>query len=100
MAGIVWAGHDLEVSLQMAIVSAFVTAVAGLLMVSNFHYNSFKGIDFKGRVPFVVILVVVLVFAVVIIDPPKILLSLFAVYGFSGPVMWVWRRVPFGGKKP
>lgn len=39
--------------------------------------------------PFVAILVVVLAFAVVFSDPPRILLLLFLVYALSGPVQYV-----------
>ena len=99
VAGIIWTGNALDVPFELAIFAALVTAAAGLLMVSNFHYNSFKGIDFKGRVPFVEMLVVVLIFVVVTIDPPRVLLALFAVYSFSGPVTWAWKRSPLGAKK-
>jgi len=60
-------------------------AAAGMLMVSNIKYNSFKELDLKGRVPFVAILAVVLVFAVVFRDPPRLLLLIFLAYAASGP---------------
>ena len=41
------------------------------------------------RVPFVAILVVVLVFAVVFSDPPRILLLIFVTYAASGPVQYL-----------
>lgn len=55
-------------------------------MVSNIKYYSFKDLDLKGRVPFVMMLVAVLGFAVVFSDPPRVLLLLFLVYAASGPV--------------
>ena len=58
-------------------------------MVSNVKYSSFKQLDLKGRVPFVMMLVVVLVFSVVSINPPNILLGLFSLYALSGMVMWL-----------
>ena len=64
-------------------------AAAGVLMVSNIRYYSFKDLDLKGRVPFVAILVVVLVFAVVFSDPPRVLLLIFLVYAVSGPVQYL-----------
>ena len=69
------------------------TLIAGLLMVSNIKYSSFKGIDFKGRVPFVAMLAVILVFVVITIDPPRILLGMAVLYGLSGPVLWGWSRL-------
>ena len=59
---------------EMAMVVGGLTAVTGILMIANFPYNSFKGIDFHGRVPFVVMILVVLVFGLVTLDPPQVLL--------------------------
>ncbi|MFS4426780.1 CDP-diacylglycerol--serine O-phosphatidyltransferase [Stutzerimonas stutzeri] len=97
VAGWVWAvwafdetgirGVDLPLVLVMLF--ALMVAAAGLLMVSNIKYYSFKDLDLKGRVPFVAILVVVLVFAVVFSDPPRILLLIFLAYAVSGPVQYL-----------
>jgi CDP-diacylglycerol---serine O-phosphatidyltransferase len=99
LASTVWVCHDLgwsggEISHEFSIVMALLTATTGFLMMANFPYYSFKGIDFRGRVPFVVIFIVVLVFGLVTVDPPSILLAAFLVYAASGPVMQVvkWRR--------
>jgi len=85
-----WVGESLpyEVSLLMAIL----TAGVGFLMIANFPYYSFKGIDFRGRVPFVVMIAVVLVFGLVTVDPPRILMLAFLAYAASGPVMQVVKR--------
>ena len=73
---------------------ALLTAVVGFLMIANFPYYSFKGIDFRGRVPFVVMIAVILVFGLVHCDPPRILLLSFLAYAASGPViqLFKWRR--------
>lgn len=97
VAGIIWVGSEFEMSLELSIFAAIMTAFSGLLMVSNFNYSSFKGLDFKGRVPFVSILAVVLVFAILAIDTPKMLLAIFAAYGLSGPILWAWAK--FGKSK-
>lgn len=99
VAGTVWAiwvlseagvgGADLPFAI--IILLAVLVAVSGLLMVSNIKYYSFKDLDLKGRVPFVAILVVVLAFAVVFSDPPRILLLMFLAYAASGPVQYVLR---------
>lgn len=91
VAGLVWAisEHDVygkDLPVLVSLLFAAVVAVTGLLMVSNIKYYSFKDLDLKGRVPFVVMLVVVLAFAVVFSDPPRVLLLLFVVYAVSGPV--------------
>lgn len=90
VASMVWAGHDAEVGTGLGIVAALVTVAAGLLMVSNFRYTSFKKLDFKGRVPFVMMLAIILVFSLVTIDPPRVLLVIAILYTFSGPAMWAW----------
>ena len=76
-----------------ATIMAGITVVTGLLMVSNFTYFSPKLINFKGRVPFVTLVFVVLGFSLLLADPPTVLLFLFSAYALSGPAQEVWRRV-------
>ncbi|MDF1588033.1 MAG: CDP-diacylglycerol--serine O-phosphatidyltransferase [Gammaproteobacteria bacterium] len=87
LAGWVWVGanNDFDPS-TMAIISLPLTLACGLLMVSTVRYHSFKELDLKGKVPFIVMLVLVLIFALVAIDPPIVLFTIFAVYALSGPV--------------
>ena len=63
------------------------TTAAGLLMVSNILYQSFKQIDFKGKVPFFAIVAVMLAFAVILSEPPMVLFGLFFAYTLSGPLL-------------
>lgn len=79
-----WVGEGLP--RMVAYLAAAITAVTGLLMVTNFKYQSFKGLDLRGRVPFAMVVIIIMIFAVIVIDPPSVLLFLFAVYSFSGPV--------------
>ena len=69
-----------------------VTLFAGLTMVTNIPYYSFK--DFGGRrsVPFVVLVLVALLFAVISIEPATMLFVLFVGYALSGYVIYAWRR--------
>src|SRR5690554_4059235 len=92
VAGMVWSGHNEASSFGLTVLAAVVTAVAGLLMVSNLHYKSLKGLDLKGRVPFVVIIAVVMVFVVVSIDPARVLFTMALVYACSAPLFWVYSR--------
>ncbi len=87
VAGTVWAFSDFGIQgSNMAFLVALLVAAAGVLMVSNIKYHSFKDLDLKGRVPFVVVLVIVLVFAVIFSDPPRVLLLIFLAYAASGPL--------------
>ena len=72
---------------------ALLTAFVGLLMVSNFRYTSFKSIDFRGRVPFSVMLVIVMAFALLIIYREEGLLLISVLYGLSAPTVWILRRI-------
>ena len=93
VAGLVWLGVDVGYSGQdlSGLVVALVV-MAALLMVSNLPYYSFKDLGAKGRVPFVVILLVIGVFVLVFIDPPKILLLMGLMYTASGPVLAYRKR--------
>lgn len=87
VAGAVWVGSDLGVPIDYSMLPAFVfTILLGALMVSNIRYYSFKEIDLRGRVPFVSLLIMVLVFVFTSIDPSKVLFAVFLLYTFSGPV--------------
>lgn len=92
IAGFVWSAYTLQLSWFISAFTALLTAVAGLLMVSNFKYPSFKQIDLRGRVPFVVILSIVMSFVVITIDPPRILLMLALAYAFYAPVKLLWSK--------
>jgi CDP-diacylglycerol--serine O-phosphatidyltransferase len=88
VAGLVWVGVDLGVEgEEMRLVAFAVTVAAGLLMVSNLRYRSFKDFDARGRVPFMVAVVVMLLFTIVFIQPPLMLFALASAYTLSGIVM-------------
>ena len=62
-------------------------------MVSSFSYPSFKQFDLDRRIKFAYIILVPLFFALIAIDPSTMLLSMFATYAMSAPVLWVGRRL-------
>ena len=92
IAGFVWSAQSIQPSWFLSTFTAILTAVAGLLMVSNFKYPSFKQIDLRGRVPFVVILSIVMSLVVITIDPPRILLILALGYAFFAPIKFLWSK--------
>lgn len=73
-------------------VSWGITVFAGLTMVSNVPFYSFKDINFRKSVPFIAVFVIALVLALLAIDPPKVLWPIFVVYGLSGYAVYVWQR--------
>lgn len=93
IAGFIWSTYDIEPSLGLSVLGAVLTAAAGLLMVSNFKYPSFKEVDLRGKVPFIVILSIVMGFVVITIDPPRILFAMALIFSFSAPLIWVWKKL-------
>ena len=67
----------------LAVVLAIVTAV---LMVSNVRYYSFKELDFKGKIPFLHVLLIVILFVAIASNPSVVLFIGFLLYGLSGPL--------------
>lgn len=85
--GGVWLGADLGIAgADVSWLAAFMTASAGLLMVSNLRYFSFKQINTQGRVSFLLAVGVMLLFAVIFINPPLILFLMALTYAISGPI--------------
>ena len=85
IAGIVWWGDDAGwARSDMAVMALILTAAAGVLMVSNIRYYSFKDVNLRGRVPFVKILIVVGVFGLVAMHPPSVLFLMALGYAISG----------------
>ncbi|ASQ46952.1 CDP-diacylglycerol--serine O-phosphatidyltransferase [Legionella clemsonensis] len=69
-----------------ALITAIITIFVAILMVSNVRYYSFKEIDFKGKVPFLYLLVMVILFVAIAANPSVVLFTGFVVYALSGPV--------------
>ncbi len=85
IAGFVWVCTDYQLKGADLVLPAWViTVMMGFLMVSPFLYHSFKNLDFK-RVPFITASIIVMLFALVAIDPPQALFLCFLIYALSGP---------------
>lgn len=94
VTGFIWIMTELDVAgPAVAWPMFFLTLYAGLTMVSNVPFYSFKEIHMKKSVPFVVIVLIALGIAVVNIHPPVVLFGVFVAYGLSGYVIYAWRRV-------
>ncbi len=90
IAGFVWVmldfgfkGHELRW------VAVALTVFAGLSMVSNLPFYSFKSLNMRKSVPFIVIFLFALFLIVISSHPPGVLFLLFLGYALSGYVMWL-----------
>jgi len=92
VAGLVWLMDDLRFAgADLDWLSWGVTLYAGLTMVTNVPFYSFKDINFRKPVPFIVAFLMVLVLVAISGDPPKVLFGLFVLYGLSGYAVYFWR---------
>lgn len=88
LAGGLWLSIEYNYSIDsIKYIALVLTTCTGLLMVSNFRYSSFKEIDLKGKVPFVVAISVMLGIGFVVTQASSMLFLLFLGYAISGPVL-------------
>jgi CDP-diacylglycerol--serine O-phosphatidyltransferase len=95
--GLIWVFDDVGfrnvARVDWLVVTAFcVTLYAGITMVTNAPFYSFKDIGAMRTVPFIVIVAIALSIVIVSQDPPKALFALFCIYGLSGYVVYGWRK--------
>jgi CDP-diacylglycerol--serine O-phosphatidyltransferase len=83
---------------EITLLALMITLAAGMLMVSNIKYRSFKDIDAKKRIPFMAMLIIPMIFVLIFLDPPQVLFGAASIYGVSGPLMALYRQIKY--KKP
>ncbi len=93
VAGFIWLMTDTEVPAnEVTWIMFCLTLFAGLTMVTNVPFYSFKDLSIKKSVPFAAIVLVALGIAVINIHPPTVLFGLFIFYGLSGYAVYGWRK--------
>jgi CDP-diacylglycerol--serine O-phosphatidyltransferase len=94
VAGFIWLANEYDIPGSHLAWPMFALALyAGLTMVTNVPFYSFKDIQMKKSVPFAVIVLIALGIAVINIHPPTVLFSVFVIYGFSGYGVYAWRKM-------
>ncbi len=99
--GLIWvvddAGFKSVSQIPALAYTAFaVTLFAGLSMVTNAPFYSFKVVGSRRTVPFIVIVAIALAIALIALDPPKLLFAVFCIYGLSGYAVYGWRKMKGG----
>ncbi|GAB3488323.1 CDP-diacylglycerol--serine O-phosphatidyltransferase [Marinomonas epiphytica] len=93
VAGIIWVANDKGVAAEsLSSLMALLVPIVGLLMVSNVKYRSFKDLNLKGRVSFVVLLISVFSLVLIALEPALVLMVLFCAYGGWGLLGLVSKR--------
>ncbi|MFT3929839.1 MAG: CDP-diacylglycerol--serine O-phosphatidyltransferase [Spongiibacteraceae bacterium] len=98
VAAVVWVSAeegwvDGQLPLGMPLLAGLLTAAVGFLMISSIKYHSFKGLNLRGRVPFVVLLAVVVGFGIFMIGQERALLVGFLLYALSGPADIFYKKM-------
>ena len=89
----VWLMQDLRVDIQSYVTLTVILIVSlSILMVSNIAYVSFKDINFRQKIPYIMLFVISLAISFISFDPPKVLFIFFLFYGLSGPGLYFYRR--------
>ena len=90
VAGYIWMLEEHQIAGPAATYGLLIiTGLSGLLMVSNVRYHSFKELNFTGKVPFVVAVIVMLVLALVYVAPPVVLFFICLLYAVSGIILTI-----------
>lgn len=93
VAGFIWLATEAELARADLVWPMFaLTLYAGLTMVTNVPFYSFKDLSLKKSVPFAALVLVALGIAVINIHPPIVLFGLFCLYGLSGYGVYAWRK--------
>ena len=91
VAGCVWIVDDYNLDpLTIKWWAWCVTVFAGLTMVSNLKYWSFKTINLRKSVPFVAVLLIAVFIALLSYQPAIVLFAGFVAYAISGYVVSGW----------
>ncbi|MGH8127578.1 MAG: CDP-alcohol phosphatidyltransferase family protein [Gammaproteobacteria bacterium] len=93
IAGLVWFSVSQGYSAEVYVIPALVvTVLAGLLMVSNLGYYSFKELRLDRRLAFPTVLLIPLLFILVTLSPSGVLFGGFLIYAVSAPLWWGVRQ--------
>ena len=97
MVGMIWLDRSYDgIFEEASIVVLLLTLFAGLSMVVQIPFWSFKEINLRRRISFLGMIGLMLCFVLLILQPALLLFSLFLIYSLSGYVMWA--RKKWGGK--
>ena len=90
LAGLVWVFDDFGIDreLWLSLIACAFTIYAGVTMMTNLPFYSFKEYNLRRAVPFSAILAVVGCLAVVSLRPAMVLFLLSLAYAVSGYVLW------------
>ena len=94
VAGFIWVAIDSGFAgNDFPLLAALTTIFAGVTMVTSVRFYSFKDINLRKSVPFVVVAAIALGFALMMLKPEVTLFGFFVLYAMSGYVMALYRML-------
>jgi len=93
LASVVWVCVDYNIlASDVRVALAVLVTLIAFSMVSNIKYRSFKDVDFRDKMPFIGLIILVIIIAVIYLDPPLAFLSIGIIYFGSGTVSYLIQR--------
>lgn len=93
VAGLIWLDDAYGGFGSIQWVALPLTLFAGLSMVAQIPFWSFKELHVKRKVPFMAMVLLVLVLMIAATEPSLVLFVFFFGYSLSGYVMYAWRKL-------
>jgi CDP-diacylglycerol--serine O-phosphatidyltransferase len=94
VVGFMWMCIELGIKGKDVVWVMFAIALyAGLTMVTNVPFYSFKDMRMKKTVPFVVLVAIAIAFALISLQPPVVLFGIFVENGLSGYAVLISKRL-------
>lgn len=94
VASVVWVCLDYQIAASDVNYGlALLMALMALAMVSNVKYRSFKDVDFRDKMPFIGLILLVLTIAMIYLDPPLAFLLIGSIYMTSGVVNYIVKKI-------
>lgn len=91
--GMVWLGRRYDILFDdKSIVVLLLTLFAGLSMVVQIRFWSFKEFNVRRKVPFAAMIMMILILSVITLEPAGVLFAFFFLYSLSGYIMYVYQK--------
>ena len=94
IAGLIWVMDyfNIQPDFYITLASSIFVVIIGLLMVSNVPYYSFKELNVKRTIPFLVLFIIAVTYAFIATNPAICLFAIFTIYSLSGVCIYVWQQ--------
>ena len=94
IATVIWVMVDYQIRPDFfKYILGLLMLLLALAMVSNIKYRSFKDIEVREQIPFIGLTVLVIVIAIIYMDPPLAFLLIGGSYIFGGAIVYCYKKI-------